>query len=163
MQSVGHDRTERDKARHEWWQKEFARESGYEWTEDVGRELRRRVIEVKRDADDDSAALELWQEFVSLLDQMEVVAARSKPSPDAVKLPQPNVAWVSYFVETFPPADLEAGVRRDEDGYVVRGPPSGLAPQETSRLNEKETDPISRTALIRAMSGIMDRLSWVIA
>lgn len=158
---VGHDEAERDRTRLEWWRREFAHESGIEWTEELARWLRVRLAEVKRDADDDSAAWELWQCFLDVLGRMEVLVARSKHSSDVVKLPQPNVEWLRYFVATFPAEDLKAGLRRDEVGEIVDSPPSSLrlGPQKIPRLNEKETDPVSRTTLIRAMSEVMDRLS----
>ncbi len=163
LQAVGHDTTERDKERHEWWRNEFARESGgSEWTDELARALRLRLAEVKRNADDDSTAWELWQDLVDVLDEMEVVAARSKHSPYALKLPQPNVEWLKYFVAKFPPNDLKAGLRRNEDGEIVDSPLFPLGPKPSTRINDKKTDPVSRTTLILAMSGVFDRLSWAL-
>lgn len=160
--AVGHDRPERDRARHEWWRREFARESGFEWTEQVERWLKQRLAEMKRDAGDDCEAWELWEDLVDVLGKMEVLISRSKPLPDAVNLPQPNVAWLRYFIATFPRADLEAGLRRNEDGDIVNAPPFGHRPQKPPRLNNKETDPVSRTTLILAMTWVLDRLSWAL-
>lgn len=120
------------------------------------------MAEMKQDAADESDAWALWEKLLDLLGKMEALVARSKHVPDAVKLPQPNLAWLRYFLATFPPGDVKAGLRRDEDGEIVGAPPFGQRPQKPARLNNKETDPVSRTTLILAVSGVLDSLSWAL-
>lgn len=157
------NKTEHHATRRAWWLKEFEKETPGAWTSELESAVRIRVGELKRDADDELLAWELWQRFLGVLSEIEEHAATSGRASHVSPLPQRSLRWLRFFIAQYPPDDLRSGLRRDEDGEVVSGPVfPDVAPKEPARLNEKRTDPVSRTVLIHVMCGIHDKLAWIL-
>ncbi|GMV16561.1 MAG: hypothetical protein AMXMBFR56_47850 [Polyangiaceae bacterium] len=154
--------TEHHATRRAWWLDQFARETGRVWTGELEHAVRRLVKQLKQDADDEVRAWELWQRLLAVISEIESLAPVGRPLTHVSPWPQPSLRWLEFFAAQYPPDDLRLGLRRDENRDIVSAPTPDLAPKEPTRFNEKQTDPVSRTALIFAMSGVLDKLAWML-
>jgi hypothetical protein len=143
--------------RRAWWHQEFENEAGTPWSPELECDVRARVEELGRAADAEQRAWLLWQQLLSVVGEIEALTATSRSSTRVSAFRQPTLKWLEFFVARFRPAELRSGLRRDEDGEIVSGPyPVPPTPKEPARVNEKESEPVSRTTLLHALCGDLD-------